>query len=108
MPRCDPIILLRVRNADVAPAHLEANLAHVEAEVLLMWKTLLMASLMIVPALLVTLPTASAAPVCDASLGKWGVGVVCQGGSGAIGVCALTLYDTQNVRWAIAGGYACV
>jgi len=73
-----------------------------------MLKTLLLASLMIVPALLVAMPTASAAPVCDASLSNWGIGVVCRGGPGAVGICAVTLYDTPNIQWAFPGGYGCV
>jgi len=73
-----------------------------------MWKTLLAASLMIVPLALVALPTASAYPVCDVSGGELGVGVVCAGGPGALSVCAVMLYNTQHVDWAIPGGYVCV
>jgi hypothetical protein len=67
-----------------------------------------LAGLMVLPVVALMVPTASAYPNCEVGTGQWGVGVVCAGGSGPLGVCTLVLYDTANVRWAIAGYYVCL
>jgi hypothetical protein len=71
-----------------------------------MWKTLLLTSLMIVPLALFAAPPASAYP-CDVNTGEFGVGVICDG-PGAIGFCAIELYDTNFVQWANPGGVVCL